>query len=648
VPLLEPLIDDRNWQQIVDEAVARIPRYTPEYRYTNDNASDPGRTLIELFAWMTEMLVYRLNRVPELNYVKFLKLLGVEARPAEAAHTELTFALVTPPDETVVVPLGTQVAVSGLSPPLVFETDRALVALGASLAKLQVNDGFSYRPTEPGIQAEPLAPFGSLARDGSALLLGFSWSGAFTKEQIDLAFWTAEDSGRTEGVQCEADAARIPPPGTIRWEFWGYHGWQALDVVKDETRAFTRSGHVFVNGPGARARKDKVGDLTDEDRFWIRAYLVRGTYERAPKLAAVLTNTVPATQATTVHDEVVGGSSGDPNQVFRVVSTPVLADTLQLEVDEGEGFGAWERRDDFFASKPDNHHYVLNRTTGEIRFGDGEHGRIPKANPERPASNVVARRYRYGGGARGNVPAEKISELRTSAPGVDKVTNHVGAGGGSEEESLDDAKLRAPQELQSKNRAVTVTDFETLALATPGARVKRAKALPLVHPKFRLDRIPGVVTVIVVPESDSPTPMPNESTLGAVCAWLNEHRLLTCELHVVPPTYRRIKVEAEVAVLPTADLAEVKRAVQETLAAYLNPLTGGDQEEGWEFGGDVYYSDIYRRILTVRDVDRVIDNQLFIWLEDERHQSCEDVAIGDGVLVYSGDHDIRVSYQERR
>ena len=90
------------------------------------------------------------------------------------------------------------------------------------------------------------------------------------------------------------------------------------------------------------------------------------------------------------------------------------------------------------------------------------------------------------------------------------------------------------------------------------------------------------------------------------------------------------------------------RSVQDELTAYLDPLKGGKEGKGWEFGGDVYYSDVYGRILAAKGVDRVIDNQLFIWLDDERHASCEDVAIGDGMLVYAGDHDIRVSYQERR
>ena len=95
MPLPAPNLDDLRFQtDLVDEARRRIIRYCPEW--TDYNLSDPGITLIELFAWMTEQLVYRLNRVPEKNYVKFLEMLGVHLQPASSARAELTFYLSVP------------------------------------------------------------------------------------------------------------------------------------------------------------------------------------------------------------------------------------------------------------------------------------------------------------------------------------------------------------------------------------------------------------------------------------------------------------------------------------------------------------------------------------------------------------------------
>ena len=75
-----PKIDNRHYQDIVAEARTRIPRYTPEWTDLNEN--DPGIALVELFAWMTDLLLYRLGKVPELNHLKFLELIGIELLPA--------------------------------------------------------------------------------------------------------------------------------------------------------------------------------------------------------------------------------------------------------------------------------------------------------------------------------------------------------------------------------------------------------------------------------------------------------------------------------------------------------------------------------------------------------------------------------------
>ncbi|MBW6473803.1 MAG: hypothetical protein K0B14_11795, partial [Anaerolineaceae bacterium] len=89
MPLPTPNLDDLKFQNdLVDEARKRIIQYCPEW--TDYNLSDPGITLIELFAWMTELMVYRLNRVPDKNYIKFLELLGLHIKPASSARTDLT------------------------------------------------------------------------------------------------------------------------------------------------------------------------------------------------------------------------------------------------------------------------------------------------------------------------------------------------------------------------------------------------------------------------------------------------------------------------------------------------------------------------------------------------------------------------------
>ena len=85
----EPKLDDRTFEELYRDLRLRIPRYTKEW--TNYNESDPGITLLQLFAWLSEMMLVRMNQIPRKNYIKFLQLLGEELRPANPATAHLTF-----------------------------------------------------------------------------------------------------------------------------------------------------------------------------------------------------------------------------------------------------------------------------------------------------------------------------------------------------------------------------------------------------------------------------------------------------------------------------------------------------------------------------------------------------------------------------
>ena len=661
MPLVAPNLDDRTFDQILAQAKLLIPRYAPAW--TNQSEADPGITLMELFSWMFEMMLYRLNQVPDRNYIKFLELLGIEQAPAQPASVELTFTLTQTNVQTVIVPKGTQAAAGGGTLPVIFETDEALIALGAKLKALQSYDGFGYQvvTTANGAAGQWFYPFGPIAREGSALLLGFDSPVAFPSDQINLAIQIYTQGPAAAAQSCNLDLNILPVASTLVWEYWDTRFWNPITLDKDDSRAFTRSGHVYFTVSGNKVKKDTMGRVTDTPLYWIRVRLAKNGFDATPRLSTVLTNTVSATQAQTVTNEIVGGSDGRPGQTFTLNNKPVIqlatpytvkgADGLtinvlsvQLEVDEGSSSLAWQEVEDFFASKKTDPHFTIDRTTGQISFGDGTFGRIPVAIPSEPSSNIVASAYRFGGGVAGNVGAGSINALQTFVGGVDTVTNLQPSMGGTDEETLDSAKLRTPQQLKSKNRAVTADDFEYLAEQTPGVTIRRAKALPLVHPKFPGTPIPGVVTVIVVPDSDAPNPLPGAATLAIVCAQLNNHRLLTSEVYVVAPTYRLVLVEATIVVNPDSDLSVVKKGVEQALTLWFDPLKGGADSTGWPFGGTIFYSDVYRVVLTVPGVARLQDNQLNIWLDNQRQPFCRDVPINSGELVYSTGQTITVTY----
>jgi len=656
MPLPAPNLDDRRFEDIVAQTKALIPRYAPAW--TNLNEADPGITLIQLFAWMAETMLYRMNQVPDRNYIKFLDLIGIRLQPARPARTELTFTPSRTDVATFSVPQGTQAAAAGgAGAPVVFETDEGLIAITARLAAVQTFDGFEYsiQTTANQSDGQKYPPFGPRAAQGAALLLGFDSPIAFPSDPIDLAVYIDAALTAPGPVHCSALAGVAPPAGIV-WEYWNGSLWQAGSLNRDETRAFTRNGHITVQVDGSDLPKAVLG-LVAESLYWIRARLDSTAYDQAPSIDTIVTNTVRVTQAITVTDEILGGSNGQTNQTFRLANAPVIvldnpypvtgADTgtvkilsLRLEVDEGSGFAAWQEVADFYSSTEHDSHYTLDRSTGEVLFG----ARIPVANPANPNGNIVARQYRFGGGAAGNVGAGVIAQIQTFVDNAKGVTNRLAAAGGSDTETLDQARLRAPQEIKSRDRAVTAEDFEFLAGETPGVRIARAKALPLSHPKFTGAPIPGVVSVIVIPDSHAPKPSPSQTTLEAVCAWLNNARLLTSELYVVPPVYRKVRIDVNLIARPDADLGAVRKDVAGRLDTFFHALTGGDDGQGWPFGGTIFYSSVYRVILQAAGVSRISDNQLVIWLDDERQQFCRDVDINAGEVLYSDTHQIAVQY----
>jgi predicted phage baseplate assembly protein len=332
-----------------------------------------------------------------------------------------------------------------------------------------------------------------------------------------------------------------------------------------------------------------------------------------------------------VLSEVVGGSSGTPNQSFTLSSTPVLDGSLVVTVDEGSGPQTWTQVDDFAASGPNDPVYMLDPTTGVIQFGDGVlHGHIPVANLGNPSGSIVATVYQFGGGARTNIAAATPLTLMTGLTGIDAANIAIpfAADGGADEESLQDAIARAPQAMMSQNRAVTASDFELLA--TQAGPVSRAKALPLYNPNFPGIDVPGTVTVIVVPDIASPAPMPSSALLRTVCAYLDQRRLVTTELYVIAPTYVPVTIRLQVLARPDADTGTVENAVEAALAGFLDPRHGGSDGLGWPFGGTIYFADLLR-VSLVTDVIRVAD--LTVTLDGIDHPACTDVPIPTGALV---------------
>ncbi|MFW2438539.1 MAG: putative baseplate assembly protein [Arenicellales bacterium] len=636
-----PTIDDRTYSDIVDEARARIQRYTPEW--TDVNESDPGMTMVELFAWLTEMQIYRLGKVPELNYLKFLELIGIELNTAKPASAQLFFPIEDDyTDSYVVIPARTQVSTEEPDEDgdIIFETDHSLIALTAKMDAVMLSDSSHVRDVSIENEAADVSfsPFGKGASVGNAVYLGFVPTLTFPAVSFTLTFWSARDNS---GSALECNGAVSINRSQVQWEYWDGREWRGMVQLKDSTGGLEVSGELVLQLPVDEEFVALELSPVDGERYWLRGRLLAADYQQSPMLYAVRSNTVSATQAATIAGEVVGGSDGQPDQLFYLNDKPILDGSLKLTIDEGlsDQQEQWLEVDDFFSSGQNDAHYVLNRSSGEIRFG-GVGKRVPLANPNKRV-NILAEEYRVGGGSRGNVGAGEINNLLSQVKGVESaaIGNLFSASGGTDEETLEQAKLRAPLALKARDRAVTAEDYELLA--KQAANIARAHALPLYHPDFPGVEVPGVVSVVVVPDIKGIAPVPTAGTLAAVRCYLDQRRTLTSELYVLKPVYRTVTVEAEVIAENDADLAELTERLLQTLNDYLHPLKGGEEGCGWKFGGDIYYARLLHRMM-VSGVFRL--GQVKITLDGELQKACTDICIDAHALLKSGQHQINVDY----
>jgi predicted phage baseplate assembly protein len=478
----------------------------------------------------------------------------------------------------------------------------------------------------------------------------------------------APDPTRFDAASFVTFAGPAPDEGEpvkLAWESWNGSTWARL-TVQESTDSLTRSDVVeFLAPPDLAAGADfGVGA-----RYWIRVRWDKGEYDLEPRLVGLLLNTTMAAQTVTLRDEVLGSSDGSKNLRFTSTRAPILpgqrldvreaelpaaAERDTLEREEGDDaitlvldargqtkdmLVRWHEVPDFYASGPRDRHYVLDRLSGEIRFGDGFNGLVPPIG----VGNVRLTFYQTGGGSAGNRAAGTIVQLKTTVPYVDKVTNVEAAAGGADAEAVESVVDRVPREVRHGGRAVTSEDYEDLArLASP--EVARALCVPLanlaVDPLSEQLPIAGDVSVIIVPRSIDAKPLPSLELIRRVEDYVAAVDVPTVHLSVVGPLYIRVDVKAEVGLVSLEGATTVLAGIEQSVASFLHPLTGGLDGAGWDFGRRPHESDLYALIEAMPGVDHVRS------LDVVEVEDLPGVTLTGRFLVYSGTHDITAVFEE--
>ncbi|HLP90630.1 MAG TPA: putative baseplate assembly protein [Nostocaceae cyanobacterium] len=656
----KPNLDDRTFQDLVEECILRIPRYCPEW--TNYNPSDPGITMIELFAWLTDQMLARFNQVPLRNYITFLEMLGIRLQAPAPAVADITFYLSAALPNSYTINAGVEVATlrTETEEAISFTTDRPLIIDKPYLRHFLTSSTVEERPQ---VLRDRLTNLWTTRSDGE-------WYGrelAFFDEQPQSgnSFYLVIDGecqceGNVVAVKFKGEAATStginPDAPPRRWEAWNGFYWEPvlLQEMDDSTRGFSFS-ELAEQGVNPLEGADVVLHLpqnwpvttfTNYQGRWLRCVYTltednQAGYSSSPRIVGLsiksIGGTVGASQSEIIYDEILGESDGTPGQTFQLKGTPVLTrheDEYILVTPPGDLPQRWQEVTDFASSRANDLHYTIDSRTGLVQFGPlvRESGQLQQqtilrsitqtgvarntlANPvlsneqERqygavpPRGSVIRMvAYRTGGGSKGNVQRGAIIVTKTAIPYVARVINHVPARNGADAESLEDAVLRVPAYLRTRNRAVTPEDFQVLTVEAGRGSIARVRCLPSTSEKDA-----GIVKLLVVPNANleainrgegiEPDRLKISPQLKQqVESYLDERRLLGIQVKLQEPEYVGVAVQTEVALEAeyknNAAQQELLWQLRVALYRFLNPLTGGLEGQGWPFGRPLYPSDI--------------------------------------------------------
>ena len=674
MPIRPPRLDDRSYQDLLAELVARIPAHTPEW--SDPRPGDPGRTLIELFAWLGDTLLYRVNLIPERQRMEFLRMVGLGLRPAAPASGLVALSPKTLDKGNLkICTINAGAKVSG---PPDFETLRPLTVLPVTAAAYHKRTPDAEEQKDVAKLLPQLSRFYQLGNKKAKPYITtatFPMGAApidLKAMSVDGCLWVAILAGRPQDVEAAREKlGRDPDSGMRRvlsvgvvpalraeggdpllggaslralplvWELTtGRAKGPALvelELVRDGTAGFTRTGIVelrlpekeFIGAPannvmrepdaGVGPRPPRLDDPKVSSRLvtWLRLRTKVSVDRLALQWVGI--NAVDVDQRRSVAELGVGVSDGSPDQRFALPLGSILRSSFALQVEEeGRGWVDWSLVEHLALAGPNDRAYSLDDEEGVVLFGDGLRGKIPGVG-----RRVRVLRMRAGGGIAGNLAVGSLKKI--SATLVDgsayteavEVVQPIPTTGGTAAESLEEAERRIPSVLRHRDRAVTAEDLIELAAATPGVTLGRIEVLPGFKPQQRREGLPGVVSVMVLPQvgvPEPPNPRPGRHTIEAVYDWLSPRITLGTELYVIGCEYVPLALSVSVELRPGFDRDQTVEAVKNELRRFLWPLVGGGPFEtmaGWPLKRPVRERELEVVVSRVPGVDEVRGLKVF-------------------------------------
>lgn len=365
-------LDDRTYENIVQEARRGIPNRMPDW--TDENAHDPGITMLELFAWLTEMQQYYLSRVPDRNRRKFLDLLGVSPRDTRSARVEASFGQVRSP---VALPKGTKLRAQDE----IFETVDQTRLLPLSIERIVTRtEREASDVTAANAQGDVYYfAFGSEAVRGSRLYIALDRE-PLPGQLVTLSVRLAD----SDHPQVE----NVVPSANVTWKAYGLNeatgqvGWLPLDTYEDGTVHLSYSGRITFFFE-SQLVPVIVHPANDRPRYWICCTLEEEGYESPPRVDRLLLNSAVAVHRDTRSEALDVNGPGLPGWGMEGDTYLGRYGELRVQVREDDGrWREWRELPTLADAGPEDRCYAVEtRADGArtVRFGNGAAGKIPPA-----------------------------------------------------------------------------------------------------------------------------------------------------------------------------------------------------------------------------------------------------------------------------
>lgn len=411
-----------------------------------------------------------------------------------------------------------------------------------------------------------------------ALLTGFYF--AFAPE----GFGT-QALGSRLSLYVYLEQERAAPGSALQWQYHDGRFWQPL-AVDDGSYGLSRSGMLSFIVP-AQMTQASLYSLT---AFWFR--VENAHVDRTIRLYGLYPNAVTSRNITTVEDEVLGSSNGQPAQTFTLTYTPVLPgldlrviETASLDTAAGvdQISQPWRQVENLSLCGPTERVYTLDNQNGLVTFGDGYNGMIPPVG----YNNIVATRYDYTQGLAGNVPPNVLTLPRPGIDNIEAVTNPAPGLGGVDGDTTVSLAVTSPALVKANGYAVELGDLTALA----------AEASPEVAQARAIETDEQTIRIALVAQSAAPVPYVTPALLDEVAAYVCARCLapLAPRIEIVAAQYVPIDVTAQLNVECALDeVNALREKLVAQLEAFFQPVFGGPAQSGWRFGQPVQAQTVNR------------------------------------------------------